>query len=295
MTSRDKISFGCKAIDDLFKGGIKRNKPFCIFGRSMIGKTWMCMQIATYFTTYDKRKVLYLNTEADFDGEEFDRLAGYFKDRWNTVDIDRIEVKDLRDVWELGEYFGMQVEIYQSEKRTEVVIKYPKRKGRDVKTSSKMRDWWKYSPFFNDVQSGKYGLIILDSLSLPIKTEIGRGTQNLPARATLQSPLLGTLLTLSGKYHVPTIFTVHASVNPQGKSWDKPFGGDDIKFYTKYIMGILPPVKSEIPSKYQNLWQRFRRIWRFRYGFLEQKMILVVLAKDYGYVDMSYLAGGRIR
>ena len=287
----EKLSFGCKSIDQLFDGGIKVNKPFAIFGRPQIGKTWMCMQISAYYTTNHSKKVLYIDTEGVFDDDEKDRMLSYFQNRWRNVKPENIEILDLRDIWELGEYLGMQVKISQSEKRTSVYILYPKKSSsKEVKSSFKSKDWFKYSQFWKDLNSGKYGIVILDSLSLPIKSEISRSTQDLPARATLQAPILGTLLSLSGKFNIPTIFTIHASVNPQGKSYDTPFGGADIQFYTKYIMGILPPVKGDIEARYQNIWRYFRRIWRYRYGFLEQKMIYAILAKDYGYTDKSYLS-----
>jgi len=287
-----KIPFGCKPIDELFLGGVKVTKPMMIFGRSGIGKTWLCVQLASNFTRIDKtRKVLYINTEADFDDETIPMILGYFKKRWRDMDESRIEFRDIRTLFDLGRFFGMQFEIEIKEKSVTAIVKYPKT-SRPVKTSVKDEAWFQASPFYKLMSSGKYGLVIIDSLSAVVKPEIPRGTQYLPARATLQTPLLSTWLTSSLLFYAPVVFTVHGSVNPQGQALDSPFGGEDLKFYIKHILGILPPTKDIVPERYKQLWRRFRRIWRYRYGFLDREMATVVLAKDYGYTDLSYLSGG---
>jgi len=308
-TRRDKdmavISSGCKAIDELFAGGLKTQVLTLLFGIPNLGKTWLCYQFACMCTRPEKvgglnKKVLYLDTEGFFFTEDTtNRFANYFKKRWSDCDPSKIEIVQVPDIFELGELFGMQLDIRQEDARVTVVTKYPTEqqkklaKGKGKSTvdtpTNKDKDWLEKAPVYQKVKSGEYGLIVIDSLTIPIKSEIASTTQNFPARTSIISALLGACYPIARRADVAVLITDHITSNPMSPGYQfgvgDPWGGRNILYYVKHIFGLYKPTK-DLVKLYAPDGQRIRRIARYRYPGLDMAVAIVKLEKDTGYIDI---------
>lgn len=297
------ISTGCRSLDQLMCGGIPTGAPSLIFGIPNLGKTFLSYQVAcmcTRKTSYGglNRPVLYLDTESFFTKGVPDRFYGFFRNRWKDLDpkssIDIIRVKDIFD---LGKKFGIQFEIIQEEKRVSAIAKFPtgrqtklaQGKGEPVKTTIQSENWIETSEIWQSMKAKNYGLIVIDSLTVPIKSVIPKGTQHLPGRGTLLTSLLGTLYPIAIQFDAGIIVTDHITRNPMSPGYyvgfGDPWGGQDVTYYVKFQWGLYRALKAE-KEKYGIDGERIRRISRHRFPGMEPELISIMLAHDYGYTDL---------
>jgi len=301
------IKIDCKTIEDLLAGGITTSAPTLIFGIPNLGKTWLCFQAAAACTRSTAngglgRKALYLDTEAFFRPDVFDRFYGYFKAKWKDLPPqDNIDMRRVENIFKLYEYFGMDLKIKQEEARSTADIKFPterqkklaqtavKKGEKDVAETGKTvqaADWLKNSPLWADFEKNKYGIIVIDSLTIPIKSVIPSTTQNLPARTTLISSLLGTLYDIAIAWDCAIIVTDHITKNPiDPRSFGEPWGGANVMYYIKNQMGLFPPNK-EMMDKMLIDGGRLRRVERHRMPGFDRELVTVMLGKDVGYIDV---------
>jgi len=298
------FSTGSKTIDRLFAGGMRTKIPWILFGAPNLGKTWFCFQIASMCTRPVKskglnKKVLYLDTEGFFFTEDtVERFNSYFQKRWPDVNPDMIEIEHVPSIFTLGELFGITFEIHQEDKRFTVGAKFPTKRqrklaktaGRSKITSSvKLSDWMEHSELWERLQTKEYGLLIIDSLTTPIKSEIPTSTQNFPARTSLLQILLGACYPFSRENDVAILLTNHISMNPMSPGYQygvgNPWGGQNVLYYIKHQFGLYRALKED-RSRYGPDGDRLRRIQRYRFPGLDKEIALVMLAKDKGYIDL---------
>jgi len=297
------ISTGCRSLDNLLLGGFPTGAPSLVFGIPNLGKTWLCFQVACMCTRKPSfgglgRPVLYLDTESFFTPDVFDRFYGYYRKRWTDLpakaDIDMIRIKDIFD---LGEKFGIQYTIVQEEKRVSALAKFPtsrqtqlaKGKGEEVKETQQSSDWLEESEIWKSMKTRNYGLIVIDSITVPIKSVVPKGTQHLPGRGTLLASLLGTLYPIAIHFNAAILVTDHITRNPMSPGYivgmGDPWGGQDVTYYIKYQVGLYHALKAE-KEKYTTDGPRLRRIERHRFPGLEAELLTILLAHDYGYTDL---------
>ena len=300
------LSTGSKSIDEIMLGGLKTQVVTMLFGIPNLGKTWLCYQLACMCTRPVKvggfgKKAIYLDTEGFFfTPDAVERFAEYFKQRWADCDPKKVEIIQLSDIFELGDLFGMQIDIKQEENRTSVMTKYPTetqkkiagtkgKKGKVDTTTNKDKDWLDKSPLYQKLRTGEYGLLIIDSLTIPIKSEIASVTQNFPARTSLVSALLGSCYPMARRADVSILLTDHITSNPMSPGYvygtGDPWGGRNIIYYIKHIFGLYKPLKDQVEANAPD-GQRVRRFQRYRYPGMDTAMTAVKLAKDRGYMDL---------
>jgi len=297
------ISTGTKTLDALFDGGLKTKVVTLLFGIPNLGKTWFCFQMAAMCTRPVKvgglgKKVLYIDTEGFFFTEDtIERFKNYFKKRWPDCDVNKIEVMQVEDIFRLGDLWGIEFEIIQEDKRVTTVAKFPTDrqkkiaagKSKKVKHSEKLRDWLERSPIWKKLESKDYGLVIIDSLTIPIKSEIPTSTQNFPARTSLLQILLGACYPLARRLDLAILITNHVTRNPMNPGYHlglgNPWGGQNVVYYVKHLFGLYSALKDE-RQKYGPGGERLRRFHRYRYPGLDPDIKTVLLAKDRGYVDL---------
>jgi hypothetical protein len=298
------ISTGTKTLDTLWCGGVPTNVISLLFSIPNLGKTWFCYQLANMCTRPTSagglgKKALYLDTEGFFFTEETQNLfSGYYKKRWPDCHPDKIEIECIEDIFKLGELFGIQFEILQEDKRVSMTAKFPTAlqkkiattKGKtQVETSQKDKDWLEKAPLWNKIKTGEYGLIVIDSLTVPIKSEIPSATQNFPARTSLLQILLGACYPMARRGNVGILMTDHITSNPMspGYAWGlgNPWGGNNILYYIKHEFGLYRPLKDQI-TQYAPDGPRVRRMQRYRFPGIDQATLAVKLEKDRGYVDL---------
>jgi len=298
------LSSGTKAIDEVMNGGLKTTITSMLFGIPNLGKTWLCYQFACMCTRPVKvgglgKKAIYLDTEGFFGGGVDKMFADYFKKRWPDCNPEDVEVIHIPDIFELGTLLGMQIDIKQEESRVSVIVKYPtelqkklahgKGKGNVDTPTNKDKDWLEKAPIFQKIKSKEYGLIVLDSLTIPIKSEISSVTQNFPARTSIVSAILGAFYPISRRADVAILITDHITSNPMSPGYafgtGDPWGGRNITYYIKHIYGLYKPLKDQVLA-YPPDGQRIRRFQRYRYPGLDVTMLPVKLEKDRGYADL---------
>lgn len=299
------LSTGCKGLDEILVGGFRTQVTSLLFGIPNLGKTWLCYQLACMCTRPVKvggfgKKALYIDTEGFFFTEDaVQRFASYFKKRWPDCDPDKIEIMQIPDIFELGEAFGIQVDIKQEESRVSVITKYPteaqkklaqgKGKGKVDTTTNKDKDWLEKAPIYKKVKSREYGIMIIDSLCIPIKSEIASATQNFPARTSLVSTILGACYPIARRADIAILITDHITSNPMSPGYifgtGDPWGGRNVLYYIKHIFGLYKPLKDQVKANAPD-GHRVRRFSRYRYPGLDTAMIAVKLEKDKGYMDL---------
>lgn len=282
------ISTGCAPIDRILNGGVPFGTPMGIYGIKNIGKSILCTQIAAKFAAqgYD---VVYLDTEAFYQlDEDFDRIYGWFEDRWNLSSSvkDKIQIKQIRDLFALGRYFGMEIQLTQESQRISAMVKFPKKWGSEAtKSTHQDRNWITYSECYREFKKlKKPGLIILDSITVPLKSKISSTTQNFPARASLIQTLLDGALVFSNEFNIAFILTNHGTKNPMGYGV-QPWGGDNMIYYVKRWMGLLDGLKADREA----FGDQVRRIYRYRWPGLMETMDKAILALDTGYIDLGQI------
>lgn len=299
------ISTGSKALDWAMDGGLKSQVISILFGIPNLGKTWLCYQLACMCTRPEKvgglgKKALYYDTEGFFFTEDtIQRFAKYFKARWPDCDPTKIEIVQIESIFTLGQEFGMQIDIKQEQSRTSVITKFPTARQEKIATkkgksgvdttTNKDKDWLDQTPIFDKLKERDYGLLIIDSLTIPIKSEIASTTQNFPARTSLVSAILGACYPLARRMDIPILITDHITANPMSPGYaygtGDPWGGRNILYYVKHIFGLYRPLK-DLVQKYAPDGLRVRRFQRYRYPGLDPVLVAVKLEKDKGYMDL---------
>jgi len=286
-----RLKSGVEAIDELLLGGIPSGSPVCLYGIYQIGKSMFCLQLATKtLASYKDARVIYLDTESFLLGEPFDLYWKFFSRRFGLEEKDkkRLVVWQTPGIHKMGRPFGIEYEVVQEEERTSIIVKFPKKdKGSKEKTkkTSQAEDWISYSPLYKELEKGDVKLLVLDSITMPIKESIPAGMQNFPARSSIISSLLAAIRLLAHRFDVSTIYTDHGVKNPMKYRID-PWGGGALIHGTKHILGILD-VNKETKDKLDTQDQWAKKFYRYRYPGVIEDARIVLLRKDYGYVDLE--------
>ena len=308
------LSSGCDTLDLLMNGGLPVGAPSLIFGIPNLGKTWMCFQFACQCTRSVAkgglgRPSLYLDTESFFTPDVFERIYSYFRRRWPDLPKEpMVEVIRIKDIFQLGNIFGMEMVIKQEESRVSAMVKFPtgrqikiadtkaRKSGgsREIKKTLQSSAWQKNSEIWKKYEEKNYGFLVMDSITIPVKSVIPKGTQHLPGRGSLLAPLLGALYPLTINFKSAALVTDHITRSPLSPTYrygyGNPWGGDDVKYYIKYQFGLFPGLKADRESMDEG--HRIRRVQRYRYPGLDGTMSSIYLGKNQGYIDIP---AGRTR
>jgi len=275
---------GCTTIDTVLGNGIPQGTTTAIFGESGQGKTLLSAQLCLSCISNLKKDVIVLETEGNREQDYLELLAR-FRDRWNLTEEEiqkRIHfypiiedfMKQSKAMVDLLKMVGYDVEIEASKKGDKFTITF-----KDIKPSIKEED----------LKSS--GLIIIDSLTKPIKTSVGSKTQNLPARAELIARFFGKLNSIAVNYNMAVVVLHHASINKATFYTDhgNPYGGDEVFYNSKYILQI---VKSDMAARAKFAececeGKSAKRIMLIKHPYLQvnKEMFPVHLKKDYGFTD----------
>jgi len=146
-----------------------------------------------------------------------------------------------------------------------------------------------------DEQLKETSLIIIDSLTKPVKDSIGSETSNLPARAQIIERLFGKLYQIAEIYDIAIIVLHHSSIAPPiGPYHDigHAYGGNPIYYNSKYILQFLNGTKVEREIKCaeneKETWNlESRRVILIRRPNEQAtgERIPIRLRKDMGFVD----------
>lgn len=272
------LETGSKIIDDMLGGGIPYGIVTALFGEPMVGKSLLGYQIALANLNKTKKNTLIIDTEGLRD-VDLHSILGKFSGRWNLDMSDiksRIKIihtqKDpqLQSIQKLLQLFGYMV-TFEISKQGKYSMKFQHCK--ETLTLEELNNT---------------SMIILDSLTKPIKDSVGSETQNLPARAQLVERLFGKLYQIAQLYNIAVVITHHATINPItpfGRDLGKPYGGNPILYNSKYVLQFIDAPKKMKEETGWNLECRRIRMIRRPDEQTTGELIPIRLKKDWGFCD----------
>lgn len=275
----DNFITGCTTLDSLMGNGFPQGTTVAVYAESGRGKTILSAQLALSCIKNLGQDVIILETEGNRE-QDYLELLSRFKDRWELTDSDikkhlhfypvissfNAKSKAMVDLLNM---VGYDVEIDASKKGDKYTITFkeckPKLKQKDLESA---------------------GLIIVDSLTEPIKSTIGHKSQNLPARSELIARMFSRLISIATAYKLCVVINHHSSVNPLqlfGRDFGKPYGGDEVLYNSKYIVCI---VDSDMSAR-AKYGKTARRLMLMKHPFNPTvgELFPVNLKPDYGFTD----------
>ena len=273
----DKLSTGSQVIDNLLGGGIPYGTITTLYGEPKAGKSMLCYQLGLANTAKTGLKTLYIDTEG-IRRQDFASIVNKFNSRYKlspqeiakfeyTTTLGDLKLKSIQKLYRL---FGVMPMLEMSKGGRYTVQFEP------------------CAPVFKEEQWKQYSMIIVDSLTAPLKMAIGSNTSNLPTRAQLTERLFGMLIEIAMRNNIAVVVNHHASVDPMtlfGRDLGKPWGGDPILYNSKYALLI---VDADGKTKKDTGWDHeARRVRLIRRPDEQDTNVLypVRLKKDYGYCD----------
>lgn len=281
MVKDEKINFlktGSEIIDKMLGGGIPYSIVTAIFAEPAVGKTLFGSSCGLANIKTTGKKTILIETEGlrDYDTKV---LLYKFMSRWGldkkTVD-DKFIIKhtlgdmQLLSIQKLLQMFGYLV-TFEISKNGKYSVKFQN-----------------CTPTLKEKELQETSMIIIDSLTKPIKDSVGNETQNLPSRAQIIERLFGKLYHIASIYDIAIIVNHHASVNPImpfGRDLGKPYGGNPVLYNSKYALGFIDaPNKIKTETGWGTEARRVRLLRRPD----EQttgELIPIRLKKDFGFCD----------
>ncbi|MEM2174501.1 MAG: ATPase domain-containing protein [Candidatus Micrarchaeia archaeon] len=230
---KECISTGCRALDDLLGGGIPFATPTLIYGAYDVGKSILCVQIASKVWQEMKRPTLFIDTEQNWVREtDRERVLNWFRKRFNIPDF-TIDFKFIPSIEELLAYFGWNLRIRYAERSGKVdtiITPMIDKNGFKIPTEQ--------IPVYKDFLSKNYGLVVLDSITMLTEGIFGSGLEQLPGRKPILANIISDLRLLAVKYNIPVVITAHLSKGPQPTDPATFKGGSALGFGCKYIVRI---------------------------------------------------------
>lgn len=197
------VPTGVSSIDKLMYGGFKRGKVTLLVGSSKSGKTTLMLQTAVNLAMRQGLKTFYIDTENMF-AENDDVLRGslriFKRELYPDLDpdtFDYIKIAKGTDTSHIKKLINVNIDMQQSGRKVQVnVSKWA------MRTSS----------LYNELKSGEYGLVVLDSFSALIKNMGSLATTaNLPARASVIEAIWYRFEEMAKDLNVAVVFISHES------------------------------------------------------------------------------------
>jgi RecA/RadA recombinase len=277
-TDLNYIETECKVIDNMLGGGIPLGIVTAIFGEPTAGKTVFSKQVGLSSIAKTGKNTILIETEGlrDYDTKlllyRFMSRYGLDKDTVDKKFIIKHTLGDmqLQSIQKLLQMFGYMVSFEVS---------------KNGKYSIMIQNC---VPTLTEKELKETSLIILDSLTKPVKDSVGSETQNLPARAQLIERLFGKLYHFAKIYDIGIIVIHHASVNPItpfGRDLGKPYGGDPILYNSKYALQFIDaPKRVKDETGFGEEARRIKLLRRPDEPYTGE-LVPVRLKKDWGFCD----------
>jgi len=275
----DVLKTGSEVIDELFGGGLPYGVVSGIYGKAMTGKSMFGYQVGLS-NIKNGGKTLYIDTEGIRE-QDIRKLLYKFGERWDLTkgEIDKNFIikstlghPQYNSLQTLFMFFGEVLMIDQSDKG-KLTVNFRTKKS---------------TPLIKPESLEKFSMIILDSLTNPLKTTIGSNTSNLPARAQVEERLYAIFSHLATRYNMSIPIIHHASCNPVslfGVDFGNMWGGDTILYNTKYAIQFWSATsKIQKETKWGNEARRVR-LFRNPYKKATGEWKVVRLKEDYGFCD----------
>jgi len=281
----DRIPTGSGVLDGLLGGGVPKKLVTTIFSAPMMGKSWCAYQVGVNGIKTTGKDVLLIDTEGILPIDLrsiLSKLGKRFGVDEKTLDekfkmIKTYDDLQLQSIQKFMQMFGFLVKLELSDNgKYKVTFRYCDRT-------------------LTDEQLKNTSLIIIDSLTKPVKDSIGSETSNLPARAQIIERLFGKLYQIAEIYDIAIIVLHHSSIAPpigQYHDLGHAYGGNPIYYNSKYILQFLNGTKVEknilcAENKRETWSSEARRVILIRRPNEQAtgEKIPIRLKKDWGFDD----------
>lgn len=281
-----KLPTGCETVDDLLGGGIPHRLITALFGDPATGKSWIGYQSGMNNIKLNKKKTLLIDTEG-LTQNDLDNILRKLRKRF---DVSEKDIKDkfemiktyndpqMQSIQKLMQMFGYMVTFEMSEKGGKYKVIF--RHCDETLKPEKLKD---------------ISMIIVDSLTKPIKDSIGSETANLPARAQIVERMFGKLHQVADLYNIAVIVIHHQSNPPPvGPYKKKPYayGGNPVYYNSKYILQIFNSTQKERSIKCKENQKKTWDIEARRIALMRRpdeqstgEKYPIRLKKDWGFID----------
>ncbi|MCK4259642.1 MAG: hypothetical protein KAX49_11730 [Halanaerobiales bacterium] len=252
------LKFNIDVIDELTDGGLSPGETLFLFGDPDSGKSLLAYQLACQYNS------LYVNTETGSPAE----FNSFLKPRYGK-DFHSPIVLNKRSIVSVANMLGLDIKMVTKSKESSI----GKMECEIGEASS--------FPILDYLKKQGSQLLVLDSLTTPIKGAIGSARQNFGARANVISRIMGQLSVILDSLEIAIIVTAHQSQDKtnkydEGRIW----GGESLGYYAKYSLQMTTPhFKIETADKV--LYKKVRR--RRFLGKLQSKWQNLPLKEDWGY------------
>ena len=238
-----------------------------IFGEPNSGKSLLAYQIASQYNS-----VIIATEDMDYDAFSF------VKNKWGSAFKEPAVVK-ARSLRAFLKLFGLEIA--------------PPKKGKrggeeeDATKSTKfeivLNRLIEY-PLIDDngIMKNK-DLLVIDSLTSPVKNTIPSGRQNMEARAAVFRALFGSLDEIAEKWMIPIILIMHESKDPATKyDAGRPWGGSIMMYSVKYFFQMSSASGTDWENK--RVFEKKIRRRRFLGRGEDKDYHTLQIKKDYGYI-----------
>jgi len=227
-----------------------------IYGEPNSGKSLLAYQIATQYNS------VILSTE-DMDYDAF----SFVKNRWGSSFKEPIILK-ARSLRSFLKLLGLDI--------------VPQEKD-SLKFEIVLRRMITYPLIEDDGIMKDKDLLVIDSLTSPIKNTIPSGRQNMEARAAVFRAVFGSLDEIAEKWEIPIILILHESRDPASKyDVGRPWGGNIIMYSIKYFFQMASSGGTDWENK--KVFEKKIRRRRFLGRGEDRDYHILQIKKDYGYI-----------
>ena len=253
------FKFDSKVADELVDGGLTPNEMLFLFGGPNSGKSLLAYQLACQYNS------VVINTEIGDPKAFSEFLQPRFEKRFRQP-----FQLNCRSLYSLANVLGLDIQLITKGQE-----------GKAGKVESNITTTEKF-PVLEYIKQHKCDILVLDSITTPIKGAMGSARQNFGARADVISRILGQLSLILDETNVAIVVVSHQSQDKankfdEGRIW----GGDTLAYNAKYVLQLRTP-NFKVETDAKTLYKQIRR--RRYLGKLESKWHQLPLKKDHGFV-----------
>lgn len=243
--------------------GYPRGLPVAIFGPPREGKSVLCFQESIYLAKRLEGNVLYIDTEG---------AGPFFFKMWERVLRERFAAKTV------------QV-LYKDLRRIEDILAFLGHKTTfKVTKSGKVETIYQgtiESEFDKIIKGYNIRVVVIDSMSNPLKLSFPGGRMNLPSRADATDIWLGSLHFACKDNNLVALVTHHRSIDPTNPYAEPQIVGGETLAYNFKLMLYLSQRKFKPHSSVRDV-----HLVRFP-NKKEWSVKTQILLTDQGYVDIT--------
>ena len=285
----------CDTINDLLStrgldvdGGFQIGTQTSVIGQPKQGKTQLVLDVAL-FAIQKGMKAVYIETEGYRQQDTLSTLekkGSYLGIDRETIEKNFIFIDAMSDfkeqaLFKIGKLFGYHIYVAEKEIKT----------TKEGKVISGGKKTLKYddvdAELTDDIMNG-VGVVIIDSLTHPIKETIGHDTENLTARSGFYDRMFAKFYQFARYYNIVMIVIQHTTVQPVmpggAKDLGKQYGGDSPQYNAKFAVQIVDGTNA-LRKQFGHDGVKRVRLWCHPNKITPSRWYPVILDEDGVYID----------